>query len=210
MTTQAEKDAKFIEELGEATLHGGIPTKTAMELYHVAGRLLARVEEMEKPPLLTLRLDDIPEDKREQLKEFLDRAGHGAGVGFPISRTVQTEEQRLRELAALKDENREQREQLEALCEAVYIEDCHISGTHNPTHTPDYVCSRQLGDLAKRVVAVLFGVDWVKDSVEEVNKIPRKINRESWYKYYQEHDMDENVAELEKWEADGYRGGESD
>lgn len=46
-------------------------------------------------------------------------------------------------------------ELIEALREAVTIEPCHVTGTHDPTHTPRYTCTTQKALAFDRVLAVL-------------------------------------------------------
>lgn len=104
------------------------------------------------------------------------------------------------------------------LRDAIYIEDCHVSGDHDPEHTPRYVCTLQLAALARRMLAVL-GID-LRDSSpntraldEEWNKIPRRVSRTptSWFRHYQLYrDSDpqkygSKIEALEAWERDGVR-----
>lgn len=58
---------------------------------------------------------------------------------------------------------------IDKLRAAIYIEDCHVSGEHDPTHTGEYVCEIQLRDLAKRVVAALYGYD--EDRIETAYRL---------------------------------------
>lgn len=100
----------------------------------------------------------------------------------------------------------------EELQNAIYIEDCHISGEHDPTHTTRYVCKNQLMDLAKRVL-ISVGIDFdLIDNreidknirVAELNKVPRKINRNGWYRYYRANSK-KNADELDDWEKNGFK-----
>ena len=97
---------------------------------------------------------------------------------------------------------------LRLILDCIYIEDCHVSGTHDPDHTPNYVCSLQLQAMAKRVLTVLYGIDWRnKESVsEKINQVPRRINKTefSWYLYYKKHGPAEKASTLERWEKEGY------
>lgn len=102
------------------------------------------------------------------------------------------------------------------LADAIYVEDCHVSGDHDPEHTPRYVCTQQLAALARRLLAVL-GVDLRNVGSNtpapdaEWNKIPRRINRaeRSWYSYYVAHREFEpekhgpKIDTLERWEREG-------
>lgn len=106
---------------------------------------------------------------------------------------------------------------LAAILDAMYIEDCHISGMHDPTHTPHYVCESQLRDLAVRVLAAaevadisnrVAGEDDAAKAyrLSEINKIPRRIKRTGWYAYHAARDDEQNVRTretLEAWERDG-------
>lgn len=99
-------------------------------------------------------------------------------------------------------------EKLQQILDAIYIEDCHISGTHDPNHTAKYVCRHQLADLAERVLAVSHGVKFATGNddtpTDEINKIPRKITS-GWHGYYKERDEYAHKAkELEDWEKDGF------
>jgi len=105
-------------------------------------------------------------------------------------------------------------ELLEALMDSVYIEDCHVSGTHDPGHTLDYVCHIQLAEMAKRVLSALYGVEWNKtgaEQVEQINKIPRRLNHDGWFGHYVEQSekglegYQDKVLELEAWEKEGYK-----
>ena len=96
------------------------------------------------------------------------------------------------------------------LQEVIYIEDCHISGTHDPIHTIKYICKDQLVDLAKRILKVI-SIDLNKKGFREMNKIPRKLVRKnhltkySWYQYYV--DTPQYICkakELENWEKYGF------
>jgi len=104
-------------------------------------------------------------------------------------------------------------ELLEALMNSLYIEDCHVSGMHDPVHTPEYLCQIQLAEMAKRVLSAVFGVEWDKKGAaqaEQVNKIPRRLDREGWFGHYVEQSekglegYQDTVLELEAWEKDGY------
>jgi hypothetical protein len=102
------------------------------------------------------------------------------------------------------------------ILDAIYVQDCHISGMHDPTHTPHYVCEDQLRDLAIRVLGVTHGVtDWhdmPKEATKEqkyleVNKIPRRLIRKdgdrwSWYQNYVENHPEEAKV-YENWEKNG-------
>lgn len=102
------------------------------------------------------------------------------------------------------------------LRDVIYIEDCHISGDHDPGHTPRYVCTQQLAALARRLLAVL-GVDLSNSAPntpapdEEWNKIPRRLDRSqyAWYSHYlAQRDYDPQkygpkIEALETWERDG-------
>lgn len=97
---------------------------------------------------------------------------------------------------------------IEQVREALYIQDCHVSGMHDPTHTSSKVCELQLMGLAKRILAV-FGIGWEGlegEAVREaVNQIPRRIDRKGWYAYYADpsHKCEEKARELERWEREG-------
>lgn len=99
------------------------------------------------------------------------------------------------------------------LQDVIYIEDCHISGMHNPSHTTEYVCNEQLTDLAKRVLGVL-GINLTKKTVgaNDYNKIPRRIvkpehpTKYSWYQYYLDTPQYKSKAkELEVWQKKGFQ-----
>lgn len=117
--------------------------------------------------------------------------------------------QALEEVTELVDSHRELRAFRAALIECAYIEDCHITGTHNPEHTTEYICSEQLTDLAKRVCTVLYGVKWPEGNQSlpytQANKIQRRINRMpgGWWGYYKCHGK-EDAAILEHWEKAGF------
>lgn len=127
------------------------------------------------------------------------REARGArSEGSVPNTTVRVEAQTLIEIAA----------RLRAVEEAVYIEDCHVTGTHDPTHTPHYICDRQFRIIGMAVCHALLGVEWQDGgrlTAKEANKIPRRLNREpfSWYLYFRDHGM-EDAAELERWEKDGF------
>jgi hypothetical protein len=57
-------------------------------------------------------------------------------------------------------------EKLRQLC---YINDCHISGTHNPQHTQLYICCDQYEAVAKRLLKEIIGFDG--DRLERANKL---------------------------------------
>jgi hypothetical protein len=107
------------------------------------------------------------------------------------------------------------------LRDAIYINDCHVTGMHEPDHTTKYVCDIQLRELAERVLAAI-GID-IRDKLQgetgaqatarrrkAVNLIPRKLQREhfSWYNYHVEHSDDphnKTTAEaLAAWEKNGF------
>jgi hypothetical protein len=72
------------------------------------------------------------------------------------------------------------------LRDAIYIEDCHVTGTHDPTHTDKYVCGLQLRDMAVRILhAVGIKVMDNDPSDPSWNEIPRKLDRKGWFAYYQ-------------------------
>ena len=104
--------------------------------------------------------------------------------------------------------------ELERVVEAAYIEDCHVSGMHDPEHTARHLCQIQLSDVGKRVLSALFGVNWDAEGnakVAEMNKIPRKVDRGGWYKYYQENEKYQHkAAELDVWEKNGFPEKEED
>lgn len=99
---------------------------------------------------------------------------------------------------------------------ALYIEDCHVTGMHDPCHTTKRICELQLRGLAERVLAT-FGIalgDLTNETSEEervhvVNQIPRKLNRTGWFSYYVEHEKWDRVVELEAWEKHGVRATET-
>lgn len=92
------------------------------------------------------------------------------------------------------------RAQLDAIREEIYVEDCHVTGMHDPSHTTEYVCEIQRGEIADRILA-LFGIG---TSREERKRIPRRVNREGWYAYYKSHKQYDNKATaLEEWEKGG-------
>lgn len=99
------------------------------------------------------------------------------------------------------------------LRDAIYIEDCHVSGEHDPQHTKKYVCSLQLRDLAIRVLKTLGinipnpGKGDIEKMKAEWNKIPRRLDRSGWYAYFQSRKDDDSrkrAEELERWEKDGF------
>lgn len=106
---------------------------------------------------------------------------------------------------------------IEEVLEALYVDDCHISGDHDSTHTPHGLCSFQLKELAIRVLRT-FGIDWQGLEDEElyqaINQIPRRIDRGekgwSWFKYYQNDPerYQEVIASLEAWEREGVKSRE--
>lgn len=97
------------------------------------------------------------------------------------------------------------------LQDAIYIEDCHVSGSHDPCHTETSICDIQLVEMAKRILAVI-GIDLDKDNTKEMNKLPRRIVRPesgsshySWYQYYLDNPQYKQEArDLEQWEAKGF------
>ena len=99
------------------------------------------------------------------------------------------------------------------LQEAIFIEDCHISGMHDPTHTPHQICESQLTDLAKRVLlAIGINLD-IKDTnrkIEEMNKIPRKLTSYWYNEYYTKEkpitaEKKESAKILENWRDNGFK-----
>lgn len=97
---------------------------------------------------------------------------------------------------------------LKKILEAIYIEDCHITGMHDPNHTSKYICADQLADMARRVLAVSHGVKFatgnVSTPVEELNKIPRKLTS-SWYDYYKNNSQyQEKATALKNWATRGF------
>jgi hypothetical protein len=100
---------------------------------------------------------------------------------------------------------------VEKVLEALYIEDCHVTGMHDPVHTTKLICELQLRGLAHRVLKT-FGIDLDfsvnasdKRRIKVVNQIPRQIDREGWFVYYVENELWDKVAELEAWEQHGVR-----
>lgn len=101
------------------------------------------------------------------------------------------------------------------IMDAIFIEDCHISGMHDPTHTRKYVCEKQLADLARRVLAITCGVDFAvvespkftrAQRIHELNKIPRRIDKGGWYAYYLGNpsiETTKRAREMELWEKEG-------
>lgn len=95
-----------------------------------------------------------------------------------------------------------------AIRKAIFIQDCHVSGLHEPRHTPIYVCERQLAEMAKRILGSL-GIRIDDDSIKqmtpqerviEFNKIPRKLEKNGWIAYYRQH-ADPNYYD-KKWAED--------
>jgi hypothetical protein len=96
------------------------------------------------------------------------------------------------------------------LRDAIFIQDCHVSGMHDPSHTHKYVCDIQLRDMAHRILNVL-GIDLSKKDraklIIEWNKIPRRLERPGWYDYYREGKIYQDKADaLIRWEQDGIDG----
>lgn len=91
---------------------------------------------------------------------------------------------------------------IEEVREALYVEDCHVTGMHDPTHTPHRVCEKQLTDMAMRVLKV-FGVDIEGGSsaIDETNKITRRLNRDGFYK----HCSPQKQKALRLWEKHGVK-----
>lgn len=100
-------------------------------------------------------------------------------------------------------------DRLQVILDTIYIEDCHVSGMHDPRHTPYQVCEIQLANLARRLLAASHGVKLDQHGYflnrREVNKIPRRINRRGWYDYYLKNPKAnrKDAKELERWEAKG-------
>ena len=57
------------------------------------------------------------------------------------------------------------RQRADEIAEVLYIKSCHISGEHDPTHTPRYYCSWQRSELLDRVLHALE---------LETNDLPRR------------------------------------
>ena len=87
----------------------------------------------------------------------------------------------------------------EELLDAIYVEDCHARERgHDRLHMP-----RILG---------LFGIDSGAQEYEDLNRVPRRLNRGesgfSAYEWYKRHEhqhaaFGRDVAELERWEREG-------
>jgi hypothetical protein len=99
----------------------------------------------------------------------------------------------------------------DAIMAAVYIEDCHVTGMHDPGHTPYHMCELQLRDLAVRVLAVTHGMKTghnhsLERRIHEANKVPRQLNRAegSWYEYHRAR-RNKTAAGLLAWERDGFK-----
>ncbi len=60
----------------------------------------------------------------------------------------------------------------EELLEALTLEPCHVTGMHDPSHTPQYVCDIQRSKAFKRVLA-LVGVN--------EKELPRRLHGERCY-----------------------------
>lgn len=78
--------------------------------------------------------------------------------------------------------------ELERVRAAVYLEPCHVTGEHDPTHTPKYVCILQLRDVAKRVLQAL--------DVDQATA-PRRIHGEKCYWCHKSED----AVDFETWAA---------
>lgn len=94
------------------------------------------------------------------------------------------------------------------LQDALYIEDCHLSGEHNPDHTSKHVCNYQLADMAKRIFKALdIDIsDPKRDLTAESNKIPRRLKPNGWAEYYKTKRPAE-YERLMEWEKNGYKKG---
>lgn len=118
------------------------------------------------------------------------------------------------------------------LQDAIYIESCHVSGMHNPNHTPDYLCAHQLAELAKRVLralgmypapTVLFDDEVLKlfnriprhssqlvqmeEEIERREKWLETARLEDWRRRHSEESLEglrEKAARLRNWLANGY------
>jgi len=103
-----------------------------------------------------------------------------------------------------------------ALAEALYVEDCHVTGMHDPSHTTQYICELQLRDLAVRV---LMAAGYLPENFRDLegeerraaaNQVPRRVSREGWYAYYRETEQYHGKAEeLERWESEGLNPAEA-
>lgn len=84
------------------------------------------------------------------------------------------------------------------IIEELYVESCHTSGSHDPTHTPKYICELQLARIAKRVLSIVFDIKDFQNP-EQINRIPRKGDA------YWMRNSEKIRKELSKWKAEGYR-----
>ncbi len=65
------------------------------------------------------------------------------------------------------------RAQLGAILSAeVYVEPCHTTGEHDPTHTPRAVCYLQIYEMAKRIIVAL-GLD--------KEQLPRRLHENCYW-----------------------------
>lgn len=89
-------------------------------------------------------------------------------------------------------------ERVGKILEAIYLEPCHVTGEHNPVHTPQYICYYQRGEVLARILAVL--------GLEE-QKVPRRLHEDCCFcgpRATEDSGNTEHRA-LEKWtEGDAY------
>lgn len=98
-------------------------------------------------------------------------------------------------------------ERLKAILDAIYVEDCHVTGMHDPTHTSRYICELQLRALALRVLAASHDVKLDQHgnfrNLREVNKVPRCLVNGGWYDYHRQQGDTKSVKSLERWRDKG-------
>ena len=84
---------------------------------------------------------------------------------------------------------------IERILNAATIFPCHVTGTHDPTHTPKYVCNMQKADAYDRIMAQL-----------EVES-PRSLHAKNCYFCHsKESDKPKELREWVKRKSQGSRG----
>lgn len=94
----------------------------------------------------------------------------------------------------------------DALVDALVIEPCHVTGMHDPTHTPLRLCEIQRGDAWIRAAKLLGWLE--EDANENVTALtaPRRLHPEKcgWC-HHDDPSGEQGRAKLREWVKNGWR-----